>query len=368
VPVAAPVRHGWGWLGRRKAGRPFEALQLEVTSRCNLKCVMCPVTVLAGEWAQRDMPWQTFERIAEAFPRARWVHLQGWGEPLLHRRFFDMVARAKRAGCRVGFTTNGTRLSPGNGERLLELETDLMAVSIAGACAATHEAIRVGSDFAKLLENVRSFAALRRKLRRTVPRVELFYLMTPANLGELPQAVRLAAELGVDELVATNLDYVITPALEPLRAYSGAAPPQTARAALGEAVAAAREAGIAFRPYPLQYREMAVCDLNPLKILFVGSDGAVSPCVYTSLAGPRNLPRVFDGRSLETPLVRFGNVNEQSLAEIWERAAYREFRGCFTRRVAKAGLAMLGSAGGALSAEDEPPPDACRACPKLYGV
>lgn len=367
MPVAATLRRVVGWLGRREPARPFEAFQLEVTSRCNLKCVMCPVTVLAGQWVQRDMPWQTFERVAEAFPRVRWVHLQGWGEPLLHRRFFDMVARAKSAGCRVGFTTNGTRLSQANGERLLALEADVMAVSIAGARAATHEAIRVGSDFAKLLENVRRFVALRRRSGKPAPKVELFYLMTRENLGELVQAVRLAAELGVDELVATNLDYVITPALDALRAYSGSPPPQAARAALDQAAAAAQETGVAFRPYRLQYREMAVCDLNPLRILFVGSDGSISPCVYTSLAGPKTLPRMFDGRACDTPLVCFGNVNEQPLAELWERAQYREFRGRFARRVGKASLAILGSAGGAL-AEEEPPPEACRACPKLYGV
>ena len=356
------------WPKGRCLARPFEAFQIEVTSRCNLKCVMCPVTVLAEQWAQRDLPWETFERAAEAFSRTRWVHLQGWGEPLLHRRFFDMAALAKSAGGRVGFTTNGTRLTRANGARLLDVGLDLMAVSIAGACAATHEAIRVGSDFAKLQENLRAFASLRRERGLAAPKVEIFYLMTPANLAELPQAVRLAAALGADELVATNLDYVITPQLDALRAYSASPPAQALRAALDEAAATARAAGIAFRPYRLQFREMAVCDLNPLKILFIASDGSVSPCVYTSLAGPSQIPRVFEGEASATPVVRFGNLNERPLMEIWESAAYREFRGRFARRVVGAGLTMLGTAAGAVADEDPPPPEACRTCPKLYGV
>jgi MoaA/NifB/PqqE/SkfB family radical SAM enzyme len=142
----------------------------------------------------------------------------------------------------------------------------------------------------------------------------------------------------------------------------------TLRAALDEAAAAARAAGIAFRPYRLQYREMAVCDLNPLKILYVASDGSVSPCVYTSLAGPDEIPRVFEGRPLTTPVVRFGNVNERPLLEIWEDPAYRGFRACFARRVAGAGLALLGTAAGAASEEELPAPQTCRTCPKLYGV
>jgi MoaA/NifB/PqqE/SkfB family radical SAM enzyme len=357
-----------GWLRWLEQARPFEAFQLEVTTRCNLKCVMCPVTVLADHWPARDMSWETFERIAQAFERVKWVHLQGWGEPLLHRRLFDMIERAKRAGCKVGFTTNGTRLTPQTDARLLDVGLDLLAVSIAGASRRTHEAVRVGSDFAKLVENLRRLLRLRAERGKQRPKVEVFFLMTPANLAELPRAVELAADLGADELVATNLDYVITSGLDELRAYSSSPPAQACREALDAARAAARKSGLAFRPYPLQFREMAVCDLNPLKLLYFSADGAVSPCVYTSLAGLREMPRVFEGRALETPAVSFGNVNERPLTEIWESPAYREFRGRFARRVAGAGLALLGAAAGAAPDEELPAPEACRTCPKLYGV
>ena len=266
------------WFSKREPERQFEAFQIEVTSRCNLKCVMCPVTVLAAHWPARDMAWETFERAAAHFARAKWIHLQGWGEPLLHRRLFEMIARAKQAGCRVGFTTNGTRLTRATGARLLDAGLDLLAVSIAGASAATHEAIRVGSDFAKLAQNLRQFLRLRQERGNAGPKVEIFYLMTRTNLAELPRAVELAAELGADELVATNLDYVMTPGLDALRAYGDGPPARALGAALDEARAAARRTGIAFRPYPLAFREMAVCDLNPLKILYISADGGVSPC------------------------------------------------------------------------------------------
>jgi MoaA/NifB/PqqE/SkfB family radical SAM enzyme len=357
------------WFRKREPERPFEAFQIEVTSRCNLKCVMCPVTVLAEHWPARDMAWETFERAAAAFARAKWVYLQGWGEPLLHRCIFDMIARAKQAGCRVGFTTNGTRLTRATGARLLDAGLDLLAVSIAGASAATHEAIRVGSDFAKLVQNLRQFLRLRDASGNARPKVELFYLMTRTNLAELPRAVELAAELGADELVATNLDYVMTPGLDALRAYGEGPPARALGAALEEARAAARRTSIAFRPYPLAFREMAVCDLNPLKILFISADGAVSPCVYTSLTGQTSIPRVFDGHAVEVPVVQFGNLNERSLAQIWESAAYREFRALFAGRVRGASHMVLGAlAGGAAAQEDVPAPQVCRTCPKLYGV
>ncbi|OFZ90118.1 MAG: hypothetical protein A2V78_17855 [Betaproteobacteria bacterium RBG_16_64_18] len=358
-----------GWLRRRGAARAFEALQIEVTSRCNIKCVMCPVTVLAERWPRRDMRWETFERIAAAFEHADWVYLQGWGEPLLHRRLFEMIARAKGAGCRVGFTTNGTRLTQRTGERLLDLGLDLFAVSIAGATAATHEAIRVGSDFARLTENLRRFLLLRAQRKSATPKVEVFFLMTRTNLAELPQAVELAAGLHADELVATNLDYVITPGLDQLRGYSSGPPAQAFSKAMEDARAVAARVGLAFRPYPLESREMAVCDLNPLKILFVSADGRVSPCVYTSLAGQSEIPRFFDGRSLSVPAVHFGNVGEIPLMEIWDRPEYRAFRGQFVDRLVGAKAMAFGAVRGKGAAEEETPaPEPCRTCPKLYGL
>ena len=287
---------------------------------------------------------------------------------MLHRRIYDMIARAKSAGCRVGFTTNGTRLTRENGERLLELGLDLMAVSIAGARPATHEAVRVGSDLGKLLDNLRGFISLRRARGAAEPKIEIFYLMTPGNLAELPEAVELVADLGADELVATNLDYVITPGLDALRAYGEGPPARALEAALEEARAAARRAGLAFRSYPLAFREMAVCDLNPLKILYISADGAVSPCVYTSLVGQTAIPRVFGGRAVTVPVVQFGNLNEQAFPEIWESAEYRGFRALFAERALGASRMLLGAAAGRASPRDAPAPESCRTCPKLYGV
>jgi MoaA/NifB/PqqE/SkfB family radical SAM enzyme len=124
-----------------------------------------------------------------------------------------------------------------------------------------------------------------------------------------------------------------------------------------------------FRPYPLAFREMAVCDLNPLKILFISADGGVSPCVYTSLTGQTSIPRVFGGHAVEVPVVQFGNLNDRSLAQIWESAAYREFRALFAGRVRGASRMVLGAlASGAALEEEVPAPEACRTCPKLYGV
>ena len=360
-----------GWLKKRTHGRPFEALQIEVTSRCLTRCVMCPRVALAGEWREMDLSWETFQRIARVFDRTQHVHLQGWGEPLLHPRIYDMIALAKSAGCRVGLTTNGMRLDLETGKRLLGLDVDLIAISIAGATRHTHESIRVGSDFPLIVENVRRLLTHRAGQGTKRPKVEFSYLMTKTNMSELPEAVGLAASLGADELYGINLDYVVTPEHDDLKAFANPLHREVFEHTVNEAGERARRAGLTFRAYPLDPEEVAVCEACPTTILFISSDGWISPCPYMGLAGRSDIPRSFNGQSLRVSRLRFGNVMDQDLMEIWESPTYRAFRRQFERRLTEAMALAVGvetGSGDAYHPGTPPPPEPCLTCYKLYGV
>jgi MoaA/NifB/PqqE/SkfB family radical SAM enzyme len=356
-------------VGARLRGPRLAALQVEVTSRCDLACVTCPRTVLGRGWRSHHMPWPVFERVARAFPHAELVHLQGWGEPLLHPRFLDMVRAGKAARCRVGFTTSGMRLDGKTADGILDAGADLVAVSLAGATAATHEAIRVRSDFARVVANVRALLARRAARGRRRPTVELFFLMTTANLHELPAAVDLAASIGVDALVATNLDYVVTAAHDALRSF-GPGPATTEAAALVEAARTrARTIGLRFVAYPLEPAEVAVCDANPLGISFVCADGSVSPCAWLGLVGQSTVPRCVAGRPVDVPRACFGNVVDADIVDLWRGPGYTAFRGSFADR-RRALLARTLAAAAEPRGDGPvlpPPPAACASCPKLRG-
>ncbi len=360
-----------GWLKKRGREPAFEAIQVEVTTRCLTRCAMCPRTALADQWPEMDLAWETFQRIARAFPLSRHVHLQGWGEPLLHPRLFDMIALAKQAGCRVGLTTNGMGLDQVVAGRLLETHLDLLAISIAGATSCTHESIRIGSDFSLILENVCRLLALRGSQGERRPKVEFSYLMTRTNLSELPDAVDLTASLGADELYATNLDYPVTPDHESLKAFANPHLQGTFSRSLDEARGRASRAGLGFRSYPLDLEEVAMCEAHPTRMLFIGSDGWVSPCPYMGLAGRSDIPRAFEGQSLSVPRLRFGSVVDQDLVEIWKSPPYRAFRRQFERRLAEARAQVVGvetCSGNGYQPGSIPPPDVCLTCYKLYGV
>ncbi|HDJ25951.1 MAG TPA: radical SAM/SPASM domain-containing protein, partial [Candidatus Bathyarchaeota archaeon] len=65
----------------RRRRRIFRCVQVEVTSRCFLRCVMCPLTALADRWVPLDMEERVLEQLVEDADLADMIYLSGWGEP-----------------------------------------------------------------------------------------------------------------------------------------------------------------------------------------------------------------------------------------------------------------------------------------------
>ncbi|MBC7324505.1 MAG: radical SAM protein, partial [Moorella sp. (in: Bacteria)] len=139
--------------------RKIPVLQLEITSRCQLKCSFCPHSLLPDGWYGDDFPWKFFAcYIAPYLDQVGLIYFQGWGEPLLHPQLFDMMQVAKEQGCRVGFTSNGILLGPAVLERLVEMQSDILGLSVAGGNQATHAMLRSGSNLKRLLTNISRLA------------------------------------------------------------------------------------------------------------------------------------------------------------------------------------------------------------------
>lgn len=70
---------------RRKESRPFPALlQVEVTTRCNMRCAMCVKSAEGCRIPEAHMPMELFTRIESVLPHCHGLVLNGIGEPLLH--------------------------------------------------------------------------------------------------------------------------------------------------------------------------------------------------------------------------------------------------------------------------------------------
>jgi MoaA/NifB/PqqE/SkfB family radical SAM enzyme len=366
---------------RLGAGRPAPAdrlpvIQIEITSRCQMKCIFCPRQALKDKWVHGDLAWELYrDAIASELHHFELVYLQGWGEPMLHPRLWDMLGLARQAGCRTGFTTNGACLTPDNSARLLDAGLDILSVSLAGASATTHQLLRVGSCFEALVSNIETLARLKAQQGSRTPWLELHFLMTRANLHELQAFVELAARLGADEAVATNLTYTPTPELGNLRAFSCHEPDPTYQEFVAHAQEKAQASGIKFRLYPLVKGEPLMgCDARPLEAAFVNHMGYVTPCVYLGLSVKGDIPRIFCGRQVSVDPVRFGHVSQGLMAAFHSHEA-EKFKAPLRKLKMSTHPALLF---GALTTEATTDytasdrvsilPIGCQSCYKQYGM
>ncbi len=313
------------------------------------------------------MSWDTFARISRHFSLVEGIDLTGGGEPLLHPELLSMIESGKVAGCSVGFNTNGVLLNNELAAELVALNLDWIAYSVDAATPQTYESIRRGAKFAQVLENISALNAAKKARGSSLPLTMIVYVMMRDNIFELPAMIDLASQMGIDQVIAKNLDVILKEEDEGRRIFTSkdAPPPVEAKRAIAEAQARAKRHGLVMRVYSLQPEELMICDQDPVHTLFVNWEGWVSPCITLAYAKKR----IFCGRTTELPLCRFGNLNDEQLPDIWNKAAYREFREVFEARCNE--LRLVGRKGDAGSPKPPvlpPAPAVCQACHYLYNL
>jgi radical SAM protein with 4Fe4S-binding SPASM domain len=140
-------------------------LQIEnVTGICSAHCVMCPVHTLKRKPNIMDI--DTFKVILDKFLPYRdhfqYLSIFGMGEPLHDKGLPDKIRMAKEMGFRgVGIATNCSLLDRWKSLQLITSGLDTLICSVDGITKETHEAIRVGTNYDQVVENIRKFIDLR---------------------------------------------------------------------------------------------------------------------------------------------------------------------------------------------------------------
>src|SRR4029450_124042 len=116
-------------------------------------------------------------------------------EPLLNREIFDIVAYLKTRVAAVLFNSDAIGLTRSRAVRLIESGLDEYRVSVDAATAATFQKRRGVDCSERVTTNVARLVALQREMGRATPRVSLWFTASQANVEELPEFVRLAADL-----------------------------------------------------------------------------------------------------------------------------------------------------------------------------
>lgn len=301
-------------------------LYLETTNRCNLLCTTCPRTYEELE-PPADMSWELFTSIVDQIPDLERCVLHGVGEPMLVPDLDRMVRYLKDRGTYVLFNTNGTVLNEKNGRAMIAAGLDELRVSLDAANAHSYRAIRGKNYFDRILKNVRAFRDLQEREGHTNPRVSAWLTGLKETICELPDFVRVAADLGVREVYLQRLVFFEQEAIgratpdqalyEQINTDEAGYIAVAARVAaeLGmvfSASGAASEPGMSLKR-PEEGSPWSMCR-RPWTVMYFTANGRALPCCIAP----------FSQRGYEN--YTLGDATTQSLSDIWHGDAYKAFR------------------------------------------
>ena len=187
-----------------KLGLPL-SVQLDVTYRCNERCVHCYLDHDDhGEMTTAEMR-DVLEQLAEA--GVFFLTFSG-GEVLMRMDFFSIVEHARSLMFNVKIKTNAFMIREKEADRIRALGVRTVQVSIYSHRAEVHDAItKLPGSLKRSLEGIR-------RLRSRGVKVIIANVLMRSNLGDYAGVRQLAQEMGIPY----TIDPTITPKMDGNRA------------------------------------------------------------------------------------------------------------------------------------------------------
>jgi radical SAM protein with 4Fe4S-binding SPASM domain len=141
------------------------------------------------------------------------IHLNLYfqGEPFIHPEFLRLVAHAHAKRIFTSTSTNGHFITESNARETIASGLDQLIISIDGVTQEVYEQYRVHGKLDKVLDATRMLVEQKRVMQSLTPHLVFQFLVVAPNEHQIADVMKLASELGVDEVrlkTAQVYDYV----------------------------------------------------------------------------------------------------------------------------------------------------------------
>jgi len=261
---------------------------IENTNHCNASCVMCPRELQTR--TKGIMDFELYEKIIKEVSKythlVERLHMHNFGEPLLDKKLTKRIRLAKDHGVKcVYFVTNASLLNSKNAYDLINSGLDEFKISFYGVDKNSYNNIMKDLDFDITLANVKNFFKLRKKLNAKKPKVTLQLIPQSLSDNSLKKKWLSLFEEYIDESVGDSFNFY-----------------QLHNFGDGRDYVETRNSTI-----------RNTCNF-PWNTMVILQDGSVTACCLD-----------YDGQ------IYLGNVNKQSIHEIWNGERYKKIRNDFKR-------------------------------------
>ena len=280
--------------------------QLELSSKCNFKCVTCRHGY--SDYGS-NMPDDICDMLCEdVIPFIKILEIQGTGESLLYPRTGEIIQKAAKHGAEITLITNGSLLKEPLLSLLVKTRVQLV-ISLDGPNSTVFSMHRPIGNFDNIINNIAKLQEIRTQNGCEGFTLVVNMVLTQLNCTDIPEMISLLSNLGVDHLFVSEVRECM-PDKNTWDKLNLASVNSTSEfsSMINECKLLARQKniGFSFNANKMTNRiQKRICEA-PWKHIFVAADGDVSVCC-------------------ELPLV-FGNLKEQSLEDILHGSKLFQFQ------------------------------------------
>lgn len=140
------------------SGKLFSAT-LELTYRCNEKCVHCYIDDISPENVKQELTLEEYRSVLDQLRNLGCIHLLiTGGEPCIRRDFLDIVGYAVSLGFLVDVYTNGIAMTDEQFDALCKMKVNSVSFSLYSGEEEVHDAItKVPGSFQRTLNRMMMF-------------------------------------------------------------------------------------------------------------------------------------------------------------------------------------------------------------------
>ncbi len=287
-----------------------KTVMISPTDACNLRCKSCwRLEKKSNLQIKEELPFDKIKQIIKECKelKVKTIDLTGGGEPFYRKDIFEVIRLVKKYGMKATLTTNGTLLDQERIERIIKLGLDDICFSIESGKENINDNLRGKGVYKKIIQTLKILNLFKEYSEKPV--IRFATVITKENYKELDSLIELSVKYKISAINfsvllewSTNKELSMKKEKDALKILKDI-DLKLKKKKIYSNIQSILEYGL-FEHEPPKF-----C-FAPWEMIFINSRGEVLACC-TLASHYENI---------------IGNVNEQSLSQIWQGNKMARFR------------------------------------------